>query len=91
MGAFVAIARVQGSRDFGGVGALIGINLVFTFAIPGISIGGHLGGLLGGIVCGTAYELIARRTRGTTTQVLGLLVALGMAAVGLAVGIAVVS
>ena len=44
MGAFVAIARVQGSRDLGGVGALIGINLVFTFAIPGISIGGHLGG-----------------------------------------------
>jgi membrane associated rhomboid family serine protease len=91
MGAFVAIARVQGSRDLGGVGALIGINLVFTFAIPGISIGGHLGGLIGGVVCGTAYELIARRTRGTTTQVLGLLAALGLAAVGLAVGVTVVS
>ena len=73
MGAFVAIARVQGSRDLGGVGALIAINLVFTFAIPGISIGGHLGGLAGGLVCGTAYELIARRTRGTTTQILGVL------------------
>lgn len=91
LGAFVAISRVQGSRDLGGVGALIGINLVFTFAIPGISIGGHLGGLLGGVVCGTAYELIARRTRGTATQVGGLLVALGMAAIGLAVGITVVS
>ncbi|MDX6378535.1 MAG: hypothetical protein QOE98_2838, partial [Gaiellaceae bacterium] len=44
MGAFVAIAKVQGARDLGGVGAMIAINLVFTFAIPGISIGGHLGG-----------------------------------------------
>ncbi len=91
MGAFVAIARVQGARDLGGVGAMIGINLVFTFAIPGISIGGHLGGLLGGLACGTAYELIARRTRDTTTHALGALVALVLCAVGLIVGITVVS
>ena len=74
MGAFVAIAKVQGARDLGGVGAMIAINLVFTFAVPGISIGGHLGGLAGGLVCGAAYELLARRTRGTTTQILGVLV-----------------
>jgi hypothetical protein len=42
-------------------------------------------------VCGTAFELIARRTRGTTTQALGLLVALALAATGLIVGITVVS
>jgi len=35
-----------------GVGPLIAINLVFTFAIPGISIGGHLGGLIGGAALG---------------------------------------
>lgn len=35
-----------------GVGGLIVVNLVITFLIPGISIGGHLGGLLGGIICG---------------------------------------
>jgi membrane associated rhomboid family serine protease len=91
MGAFVAIAKVQGARDLGGVGALIGINLLITFTIPGISIGGHLGGLAGGLVCGTAFELIARRTRGTTTHALGLLVALALAATGLIVGITVVS
>lgn len=37
-----------------GIGPLIAINLVLTFAIPGISIGGHLGGLLGGLVVGAA-------------------------------------
>ena len=26
------------------------LNLVFTFAVPGISIGGHVGGLLSGAV-----------------------------------------
>jgi membrane associated rhomboid family serine protease len=91
MGAFVAIAKVQGARDLGGVGAMIAINLVFTFAIPGISIGGHLGGLAGGLVCGAAYELIARRTRGATTQAAGLLVAIALAAVAVAAGVAVVT
>jgi membrane associated rhomboid family serine protease len=35
-----------------GIGGLIVLNLVFTFAIPGISIGGHLGGLAGGAAVG---------------------------------------
>lgn len=35
-----------------GVGALLVINLILTFAIPGISIGAHLGGLIGGAVAG---------------------------------------
>ena len=35
-----------------GIGGLIVINLLLTFAIPGISIGGHLGGLVGGGVAG---------------------------------------
>lgn len=35
-----------------GVGPLIAVNLVLTFVIPGISIGGHLGGLLGGATVG---------------------------------------
>ena len=34
----------------GQVLGLIVLNLVFTFAIPGISIGGHIGGLAGGSV-----------------------------------------
>ena len=34
------------------VGGLLALNLVITFVIPGISIGGHLGGLLGGVAVG---------------------------------------
>ena len=31
---------------------LLLLNLVITFAIPGISIGGHIGGILGGAAAG---------------------------------------
>ncbi len=31
---------------------IIGINLLLTFTISGISIGGHIGGLIGGAICG---------------------------------------
>ncbi len=50
LGAAVVLER-QGTHVFGG-GALgiIVLNLVFTFAVPGISIGGHLGGLVGGVL-----------------------------------------
>jgi membrane associated rhomboid family serine protease len=44
---------LEQQRDyvFGGSAlGLIVINLIFSFAIPGISIGGHVGGLIGGIV-----------------------------------------
>jgi membrane associated rhomboid family serine protease len=30
----------------------LGLNLVFTFAVPHISIGGHIGGLIGGAIAG---------------------------------------
>ncbi len=35
-----------------GIGALLMINLVLTFTIPGISIGGHVGGAIAGALCG---------------------------------------
>lgn len=35
-----------------GIGMLLVINLVLTFTIPGISIGGHVGGAVTGAICG---------------------------------------
>jgi membrane associated rhomboid family serine protease len=40
---------------------LLVINLVITFTIPGISVGGHVGGLLGGAAAGL---VVLRPTRG---------------------------
>ncbi len=37
-----------------GIGTLLVINLILTFTIPGISIGGHLGGAIMGAICGLA-------------------------------------
>jgi membrane associated rhomboid family serine protease len=52
----VAERQVTGSWQLGGVGTVIAINLVFTFAVPGISVGGHIGGLIGGFVAALAFE-----------------------------------
>ena len=51
MGATFVAMRSRGINPFQtGIGPLILINLVFTFAVPGISIGGHIGGLITGAV-----------------------------------------
>jgi membrane associated rhomboid family serine protease len=52
-GAAFLIARGRGMEALSSeIGFFIVINLVFTFTISGISIGGHIGGLVGGLVCG---------------------------------------
>jgi len=53
MGAIIMGQRASGidPRRSGIIGWVV-INLVFSFVVPGISIGGHLGGLAGGIVAG---------------------------------------
>lgn len=40
-----------------GIGALIVINLVFSFLVPDISIGAHIGGLIGGTLAGLALRM----------------------------------
>jgi membrane associated rhomboid family serine protease len=40
--------------------SIIVINLVLSFTISGISIGGHVGGLIGGVLCGLALSRMGR-------------------------------
>ena len=50
-GATVGLWR-RGVNPFStGLGAALVLNLFITFAIPGISIGGHLGGIVAGSLC----------------------------------------
>src|SRR3954447_12156539 len=61
MGAAFAEQRRQGIDPFQtGIGGLIVINLIFSFAFSGISSGGHIGGLIGGVLAGFAFDLADR-------------------------------
>jgi membrane associated rhomboid family serine protease len=60
-----------------GVGGLILLNLVISFALPGISWGGHIGGLIGGAAATLVIQLGARYR----SQALALA---GCAAIGVA-------
>jgi membrane associated rhomboid family serine protease len=60
MGAALILER-QGSYVLGGNAiGLIVINLVFSFTLAGISIGGHIGGLIGGALCMLALSRFGR-------------------------------
>jgi len=69
---------------FGGQAmGLVVVNAAFTFLVPGVSIGGHLGGFVGGALCALAFSSIRRSPA---------LATLSMAAVGaLAVVVAMTS
>jgi membrane associated rhomboid family serine protease len=83
MGAAVVAQRLAGIDPWrSGIGPTIALNLVFTFAIPGISIGGHIGGLLGGAAA--AWLLLGLpRTTGSKSSGIAACAALAVvAAVG---------
>jgi membrane associated rhomboid family serine protease len=50
LGGLFVLERQRHLQTGGQIAGLIVINLIFTFAFPGISIGGHLGGLFAGVV-----------------------------------------
>jgi membrane associated rhomboid family serine protease len=63
LGAVAVGMRERGASVWqSGIGTLLVVNLLFTFLVPGISIGGHLGGLAGGAVLG--WVLLRTRPAG---------------------------
>jgi membrane associated rhomboid family serine protease len=61
MAALYLLERQRGVALLGSsVGVLLLLNLVITFAIPGISIGGHIGGILGGAAAGYVLSGLGR-------------------------------
>ena len=82
LGAAFVLERQRTYVLGGGAGALIVLNLVFSLAVPGISIGGHLGGLAGGAL-GTLA--LSRFGRGHAVYGRpGLIGVVGLLAVGVA-------
>jgi membrane associated rhomboid family serine protease len=71
LGAMLVIEWQATGRLGGNAMTLIVINLVISFAIPGISWGGHVGGLIGGILVTLAYAHWSDRGRAQYGQ-LGL-------------------
>jgi membrane associated rhomboid family serine protease len=87
-GAAFMIGRARGIDVMAnGIGPLIAFNLIFTFLVGGISIGGHIGGLIGGGIAGAAMEYFAQR-RGSTLPGIAACVVLGAAAVAASFAVA---
>ena len=63
------------------IGPILILNIIITFAFPGISIGGHLGGLAGGMLCAVLIGYGERRR----SQMLALA---GIVAVGVVAAVA---
>ena len=85
MGAVLVLLRRRGidpwaTYEGSTVGALVLLNLVLTFVVPSISVGGHVGGLLGGAAAAALVGL-RRRPHIDALRTLGLAVLLLGAAV----------
>jgi membrane associated rhomboid family serine protease len=89
MGAILVLIRREGidpwTTDIGSmVGSLVLLNLILTFLVPVISVGGHVGGLLGGMLAGSITPTGRRaaflqRLSGSVIAIVLLLAARGVA------------
>lgn len=82
MAAAVIVMRNRGINPMeSGLGLWIGLNLLITFTIPGISIGGHIGGLLGGGLAALVMFDLADRVSLPRQAPLALAAAIGVLAI----------
>jgi membrane associated rhomboid family serine protease len=84
IGALLVLEYLATGSLMGQAMVLILVNLALTFAVPGISIGGHVGGLAGGIAA--TYALM--RFRMPPNRTLGVALAAGVGVVSIALAYA---
>jgi len=88
LGAAIVMAHRRGTNIWNtGLGPVLVINLVITFAVPGIAIGAHVGGVAGGLFAGFVLEEVGERHG--KNAALAACAAIGVAAV--VIGIAAAS
>jgi membrane associated rhomboid family serine protease len=64
LGAAIVVLRARGINPMeSGLVFWLGFNLLFTFTVSGISIGGHIGGLVGGTLAAIALYEVGPRLR----------------------------
>ena len=82
MGAAVVVMRNRGINPMeSGLGLWIGLNLLITFTIPNISIGGHIGGLIGGALAAFVIFDLRERVRIPEPMPMLLASAIGVVAI----------
>ncbi|HEX6586549.1 MAG TPA: rhomboid family intramembrane serine protease [Solirubrobacterales bacterium] len=65
MAAVIVVARGRGIEEVASqFGLFVVLNLVLTFSIPGISVGGHIGGLIGGGLAAALVIFVERQLGG---------------------------
>ncbi|TVR17062.1 MAG: rhomboid family intramembrane serine protease [Nitriliruptor sp.] len=85
MGAAMVVLRARGVNPWQTtIGTLVALNLVLTFLIPSISVGGHLGGLLAGVVAGRLLMVDREQAATRRNAVFGLALAMVVASLVLA-------
>jgi membrane associated rhomboid family serine protease len=86
MAGVIVVARGRGVEQVAQqFGLFVVLNLVLTFSIPGISIGGHIGGLIGGAVAALLVIFVERRMSGRpayTLEIAGILLMIAATFVG---------
>ena len=88
LGALIAVARNRRISIWqSGLGVILLINIVFSFSVSGISIGGHLGGLIGGLITGAVVVELGER-RGLRSAALAAVAAVAAVSVVGAIAVA---
>src|SRR5437763_632391 len=88
LGAAIIVLRSRGINPMeSGLVFWLGFNLLLSFTISGISIGGHIGGLVGGTLAAIALYEVGPRLRLPFAVTGGLVALIGAASVAGAIGI----